>query len=428
MKKRITAMAAACLLLFSGCEWTQISVDTLLTPPVLMNQQKQIDEALKKEVGGGKTVNLVYPKSGNLRSAYLFSNLDEEPGDEAIVFYRVTDSGATTGSLKITLLDEIENEWTAVWTSDELPANEVEKVSVVDEGGEHLLVLGITLFSSDSGNNQQMMVYRYRDQTLRELVTAECAAHSVCDLDRDGTLELMTIVKGVVGEHSPAETTATRYVWEQRTFMAAQQTTLDPQVTAYVLTEGTTADGIRALFVDGTRGKEQITELLAVSDGNLVNLLAGEDTLRPAGLTALDFNHDGAVELPLGWMDKEQNELYRVNWHSVTAEGLQLKQRTYTDFANGYYFTLPEWFDEGVSFRRSADGSAVAFYEQAEEKERLLFELQVFAYHSLTDGKLPVGYVELERDGQLVYAVRMGSEQTSIRLTVQEIQEVFALL
>lgn len=428
MKKRLAAAFMALSMTLSGCEWTQISVDSLLTPPTLMKEQKQIDEALKKEIGSGKTVNLVYPKSGSLRSAYLFTNLDAEPDDEALVFYRLTDNNGVTGSLKITLLDRVNQDWKAVWTSKELPANEVDKVSEVDEGDEHLLVLGITLFSSDSGNNQQMLAYRYRDQALEEIVAQECAAHAVCDLDGDGTAELMTIVKKVVGENEEAVTTATRYNWNSGSFVPLEQAALDPQVTSYVLTEGKTADGMRALYVDGTRGKEQITELLMLQRGMLINPLAKENTVRPVGLGAMDFDGDGAIELPLGTAANGSDEVYRVGWYSVVQDGLKLKQDTYTDLASGYYLRLPEQFDQKAAFHRSPDGSTVTFYEKNGDQEDTLFVVRVFAYNALTDGQLPPGYSELKRDGQLLYAVQMGTAGNALEWTEQDLRAAFALL
>ena len=78
----ITASAAAVLL--TGCDMGT-SVEPYLKPPKLSEQHEQIYNALINTEGS--KINLKYPKSGSYLSAFVVSDIDDEPTEEAIVFY-----------------------------------------------------------------------------------------------------------------------------------------------------------------------------------------------------------------------------------------------------------------------------------------------------------------------------------------------------
>ncbi len=403
-----------------------MSIDTLLTPPTLMAGQESLDEALSQVVESSKTITLVYPTTGDIRTPYVLCNLDDEAGDEAVVFYRLTDTAGVTGAVMITLLDNIDGQWKAVWTSEELSANEVSDVAIIENDGVTMLVVGLTLFTSDNANSQQMVVYQYKNNALYQTMSQECAAHTVFDLDNDGMMDLITIVKNVVGETEEATTTATRYRWRSDSFVETQTLALDPQVTSYTISEGILEDGTPALFVDGIKGTELITELLVLSSGQLVDRLADFETTRPTGLNVIDYDGDGVIELPLTIaLPGEDTSIYRVAYYTVTYNGLVIKEETYSDYNSGYYFSWPDDFGYRVKLTRSTDGNTVSFYDYASDE--LLFVIKVFDYSELDDQSLPGDYIELMRDGQLVYGTMIMDTTSSLQLTEEEIKQAFAL-
>ena len=87
MKKRWLSGILALMLVFSGCTYGGGNVDGLLRPPRLSDEQNDIWLALKKD-SQGDSIKLVYPQRGENRSAILLTNLDDEPGDEAVVFFQ----------------------------------------------------------------------------------------------------------------------------------------------------------------------------------------------------------------------------------------------------------------------------------------------------------------------------------------------------
>ena len=75
------AIAAAVML--SGCSGA--TVENLLTAPKLTQEQNEIYQALINS--SGSSIKLKYPRGGEFRSAFVLQNIDDEPGEEALVFY-----------------------------------------------------------------------------------------------------------------------------------------------------------------------------------------------------------------------------------------------------------------------------------------------------------------------------------------------------
>ena len=110
MKKRIAALAAASVLMLSSC--TAASFEELLSPPRLDGEQSDIYAALRDFTSGD--IILKYPKSGQYRSAFVVRDLDNEPTDEAIVFYEMPNV-SDGSSLRLNFLDKRDGKWVSVY-------------------------------------------------------------------------------------------------------------------------------------------------------------------------------------------------------------------------------------------------------------------------------------------------------------------------
>ena len=91
-------------LFLGGCGFSA-GIDTMMKPPKLNVEQEQIYSALTERIGS--KVSLKYPKSGDYLSAFIISDIDEEPTNEAIVFYERNGITADEISLRINILDKI---------------------------------------------------------------------------------------------------------------------------------------------------------------------------------------------------------------------------------------------------------------------------------------------------------------------------------
>ena len=110
--RRITALALSLLiLLLSSCSFIQPTIEELMKPPKLSQQQMEVDAALKAALGTN-SIKLKYPLSGDYRSAYVFYDIDSDGVEEAIVFYQPSLDESGT---RINILDYQEGAWTSVY-------------------------------------------------------------------------------------------------------------------------------------------------------------------------------------------------------------------------------------------------------------------------------------------------------------------------
>ena len=79
----------------TGCSAVNFGVEGLFSAPKLTKQQSEIHEALIQSVGSD--ITLKYPQNGDNRSAYVIDNIDNEPGEEALVFYEYNGAGKKEG-------------------------------------------------------------------------------------------------------------------------------------------------------------------------------------------------------------------------------------------------------------------------------------------------------------------------------------------
>ena len=102
-------LAAVCLscLTMTGCSALNFSVEGLINAPKLTSEQSEIHQALIESVGSN--ITLKYPKNGEYRSAYVIANIDDEPTDEAMVFYEYTSNGSEEDGLRVNILDKDED-------------------------------------------------------------------------------------------------------------------------------------------------------------------------------------------------------------------------------------------------------------------------------------------------------------------------------
>lgn len=168
-----------------GCSGS-FSAGDLLASPRLTDEQNEIYNALTASAG---RVDLRYPHTGEYRSAFVIHNIDDEPTDEAIMFYEQnkTDTakepgaqdGNAVGNLRVSFLDKDENgDWNATY---ELPAagTEVESVAFSKLGSdkEKLLISYSVLGSSD----KIMSVIDYENGVATQLGTVGYSSYIMLD-------------------------------------------------------------------------------------------------------------------------------------------------------------------------------------------------------------------------------------------------------
>lgn len=350
MRKEFFAAAVLSLSMLTSCSMAG-SAENLLMPPMLSAEQADIYAALKKELGSD--FKLKYPKSGDYRSAFIVENIDDEPGDEALVIYE-----RTGGELvRINVLDKDENGgWHSVY--DHAGAGtEIEGVKICRIGGSSELNI-LVGYNTVNLREKLLKAYVYRDGVLVNTYDDSYFTSEVMDLDGDGLNEIE-----LISEHSDTKPASVKIVTfgGDGLLYAANSIYLDSGSSEiYSISKGYVAGGCPALFIDSVRGTQGLsTEIIYCVDGELRNPVALSDetikaTLHPKGYSPVDADGDGITEIPTvspfpGYENVSQGgEVINITtWNVFENYSIVPKSSGFYSRSDGYCFMIPaRW--EGV--------------------------------------------------------------------------------
>lgn len=344
------AAAVIAAVFLTGCSGG--SVENLLTAPKLTQEQSEIYQALINSTGS--SVNLKYPRGGEFRSAFVLQDIDDEPGEEALVFYESQSVQSGESALRMKVLDQYDGEWQAVYDLA-CVGSEVDSISFAKLGNGKSTEV-IVCFSMLNQTERTLSVLNYSSGTISELYSGSYACMEVLDLNSDGQDELVTVV--------PDKTTQTAmammFTKTDAGLVKLGETPLGGSGADFVsVTKGQLTEDTTALFVDYSRGIGQYgTDVLYCKGGRLmtpVNSFAGEDGARTnvisrftndymTDIRSADIDGDGCLEIPSmvplpGYETLTRSEqLCAVVWYSVRNN--RYEQEYYSYYSSKYNFAL----------------------------------------------------------------------------------------
>jgi len=453
-KIKILLLLLCIVITLSGCSYSQTGIESLLQPPRLSKEQNKIYSAL--EVSRGKNLKLRYPRKGDYKSAFLIKDIDDEPTDEAIVFFESSDAVADAQSIRIAVLDQIDGKWiikyeTGVSSAEKTEAKddtgtievtEIEKVSFLKSGDKTFVIMGFNLLSN---TDKLVKTYQYSDEKLNDIATVRCSNFEVFDLNNDNTDEMIVIsnknteleVKSIVADVYRVNATG---------ISSISQTQMDPTISEYsYIYKGKLSNNTPALYFDGVKGTANLsTEILVMNSSTLKNLIYNKDdkaslidkTVRNYGSWAVDINHDGVYEIPnitpaLGYENTEKHlRLNFTNWYNYEEGALRLIKTSYVDYTLGYVFSLPEQWENKVTGVYVSMDNEIFFNEYNKDDPALnqqLVSIKVVKKINYEE-KEDDGYQLLRDDGQLMYLFRRYDSSSQLQITTAEIRQAFSLL
>ena len=180
LASRLLTIGAAMMLslLAGGCSRVQTSIEDLMSPPVLTEDQAQIRDALARVSGDGE-IKYRYPQNGEYRSSYILYDPDADGVEEAMVFYQSASKGEATW---INILDQQNGEWVSVC---ETPAPDstanIDFVSFeqLTGDGEISIVIGW----EDLRSSKTAIAYHYQSGRLLPIFEREYTEIAIADLD-----------------------------------------------------------------------------------------------------------------------------------------------------------------------------------------------------------------------------------------------------
>lgn len=403
VKKRILSflLLSTVIILSCGCSLS-MSIDSLLTPPKLSEEQTEIYQALISSTG---KVSLKYPKSGDYRSAFVMYDLDDEPTDEALVFYEtVTSTGIS--SLRVNFLDQDENaNWRSVY---DLPATgtDIEKVTFKRLGDEDTMniIIGYSMLNS---SDKVISVLQYKDGTAEEVYTNSFTVMDLLDINANGNLELLLISQ----DKAIPKSSFRAITMENETPKTLYNVALDPSANEYLkLSRGYIAGYTQALFIDYSKTDSTYgTDIVYLSGQKLVNAVynAQNTPNSPSNASSIqrrtniytpvvysqDINGDGVTEtagtVPLPGYENLTlpEQMYAFAWYSVEDGNLKKVAYTYISPKSEFLMTFPGRWEGFVTATYDSITNQVDFYQYSTGLDNLSQCLLSVRIISKTDQK-----------------------------------------
>lgn len=445
MKRKIAALLALCLTL-CGCS-AGASVENLLTPPRLLEEQNEIYDELKKSVG--QNVKLKYPRSGDYRSAFVMYDIDDEPGDEAFVFYEGKNAAAGESALRLKFLDKNNGKWEAVYDLA-CAGSEVESISFarLGTGGAVDIIIRYTLLNQ---SEKAFSVIRYANRVPTTLYSSAYSCLEVFDINGDGMDELVT----VTSDKTLNTSMAMMFTNSENGFEKLSETPLYSGAAEYLrVTKGSLNENTQALFFDYSKGSGQSGTDVLYCYGNrlfcpdsvgqnpqsstvsrLVNDYMSE-------IYCYDIDGDGYIEIPSttplpGYeVLTLPEQLCAVMWYTVSDDNFTAKYYSY--FSGKYRFALmfPSRWQGVVTAVPDFANNEIVFVSYDEEKGLVVDSstelLRIRAVDkddekALADSK-KMNFLGQTEETYFCYSVTKGYLTGKLALTESELNKNFFML
>ena len=466
IKKLLAVMTVTVMcLLTCGCAFTA-SMENLLTPPKLTEEQEEIYQELISSVG--RSVKLKYPRSGDYRSAFVLHNIDGEPGDEALVFYESKDIRSGESALRLKFLDKSSGKWEAVYDLA-CPGNEIESVVFADLGKDVMqlsddnaaaqssngsetpsIILSYTLLNQ---TDKAFSVLKYSDRTPVELLSSTYSCMEITDLNKDNRNEL--VIVSVNKELHTAS--ASMYTDSGDRLELLSNTPLYGGAADYIrVTKGKLDENTPALFLDYSLGGGQSgTDVLycygsrlfcpdslggmAGSSGSALISRQVNDYM--AEIYSFDIDGDGFVEVPSttplpGYETLTKPEqLCAVQWYTVQNDNFTQKAYSYFSGKYGFALIFPNRWTGVVTAIADFNNNDITFISyNARTGLEITERNYIMRIHSVdkddpdavaaAKGMQKIG----ENDETIYYVVSSQTTNSKLALTESELSDCFVLL
>ncbi len=441
MKSILTALGV-CLLtgLLSSCSMVSANTEDLLEPPQLSPDQAALAEALERGLGTDD-FTLKYPISGENRSAYLLCDLDNEPSNEAVVFYQLTGND----TIRMNILDQNERgEWESVYdmagAGDDIYTVDLASLSSLDRND-------LIISWKDRGRTElDIEIYSYETGTLSNLFSGSGDRIYFMDINEDGYSEMVLL--GWASSRDPSLQIVRR---AGSRVIARDEIILSSRAIDFTgLTLGKTLDGETAIYVDELiSSSSAATDIVVLNGFNMDVVTAVEpseederpdslydQTIRPAELTCQDYNGDGITDIPNstlmpGYSSSDVDEnIYRINYQNLYDGELLPAYSVVSNQEMGYIFLMPDSWVNKVTVRRITETNEwqfVVYGSDLNSSGTVLLSLKVSSHQDYQD-KFSTGvYFPLATKGIFEYTASIPNADHELSITESEVRSRFQL-
>ena len=426
--KTIFAVLAASII-FTSCGLTG-PIEGLLTPPVISDEQQAVYDALAADTEDN--ISLVYPRYGDNRSAFIFSDLDGDGKDEAIAFYRTSRDDS---NVRVNIMKEENDAWRSVYDHSGRGTS-VERVFFTEfSGKQRFMCIGYSYLTQI---DKTLSVYSFDGGALNEEYSDIYNKLEIVDINLDGGDDVV-LINGNTEEHpgyvmlvtSPEDSSSVRCTSavKLRTASTEQVNTIS----------GGISGGAAAVFIDSSSQSGTITtEVLYCVGGNLRNPASAEGsqipslTARRAGLS-MDIDNDGIVEIPTqtpfpGYTAADSAAV--TIWNIF--ENYSLTQKYYSLYvpSQGYCFVLPMRWQGHVTVKTDASTGERVFYKFNSNLRDSRLELMriTVCEPADEDNYTDNGYMTIAKNDARCIMVHLESDTDPLMLTAAEVENGMIIL
>lgn len=426
--KRLSVMIISFLMIsgLCGCSIGQSGIDGLLSAPKLTEEQSEIHQALIQHVGND--ISLKYPKNGGNRSAFVVENIDNEPTEEAIVFFQYNDPEKDTGTVMVEILDQNSNgDWKAVY---EFPGAGpvVDQINIKNLGYDDKpsIIIG---YSTLNLEEKQFQIYSYNEGQMSSIYTDEYSIMHIIDLGGDGHNDIITVST----DTETGKSTASLLRSESGKIVSVDSIAMTSGTSAYVSSAiGKTADGSSALFVDATKSTGVIqTEVVSYSYDKLQNPMVTfsnklmKQTSRLSQYLSSDIDGDSVVEIPETqaapgyeeYNDSDNNKQYLTTWKVYKdSYSLEDKYTGYYKISDGYAFIFPTNWKNKVTVKIDEASGEAVFYKYGNsliKSKTELLRLNVVDSSEISE-YINKGYKAVSVSDQIAYIAKISNSDDEL--------------
>lgn len=430
MRRPMKILLMLCMaLLLSGCGMR--TVDEMYSLPKRSKAYSNLQSAIDTAMAG---LEYAAPDAGENQQTVQQSDLNGDGQDEYLLFAR----GNTEKPLRILIFSRTDDHYDLVATIENagFSFEQVEYVDIDDRPGVEIVV-GCQV--SDQVL-RSLTVYTFAEDQPAQLMSANYSKFLTCDLDSNGSSEVMLLQPGETEADSGV---AVLYRFRTGEMERSREVDLSESVdNVKRIIPAKLQSGEAAVYVASAAGESAvITDIFALKYGQFTNISFSSEaetsvqTLRNYYVYADDIDNDGVLELPslITMVPLSQERMaeqqYLIRWFSMDLNGAETDKRyTYHNFAGGWYLELTSGLAQRTSVRQEGSSYSFHLWDEAFRNNEKLLTVYALTGPNREDQALIDDRFVLYRGDGVLYAARLEDAAHALAITQEELINRFHLI
>lgn len=434
MKIKLVAIVMLLVFLLSGCSALSLDSSDIMTPPKATGNKADIQELIDKQTSGDYT--LKYPKNGTNRSSIVMQNLDSDEDEEAIAFY----SDKNNNAIHALFVECTDGEY-SVFDDVIFEASNVDRIDFADIDGDSTYEILIGYSTATSSLNV-LNIYSYKDSVEKFNISCVYSSLLTGDFNSDKRDDIL-LISLYSGDISAM---AKLMIYNNGGLSELGSTELDSDITQLAaVSYGQISYGTYGAVIDGISTSGDYTTQVVYFDPSqpaLINPLYSysgySSTRRTTQICSTDFDKNELIDIPvcalMPYSESEDiNTISReVNWSDFDTEShaLNVTKEAIICPQDGYLLTMPEKWSDAVTARYNESERETTIYAYAFSGNTLnltdkLITIKAFFDEDFDNGSS--GYREFLRAGSTVYAYSIGTADSYLSITGEDLSSLFSL-